>query len=100
MCPSAPPVQPSPAPDSFVLMAGPTSSRAARIRGIWHDPRIRRRFWLTLVSGAVFLVFLAIGVWTRACAGDRCPSIAGINGSNEDQASKVYAADGRQIADY
>jgi penicillin-binding protein 1A len=81
-------------------MAGPTSSRAARARGFWQNPTNRKRVWLTLLGAIVFMAFLLVGVWTRACAGDRCPAISGINGSNEDQASKIYAADGRQIADY
>ena len=81
-------------------MAGPTSPRLARLRGFWKNPRNRRRIGLTLLGGTAFAVFLLIGLWTRACANDRCPSIANINGANEDQASKIYAADGRQISDF
>ena len=37
--------------------------------------------------------------WGRACAGDTCPSIAELSSYDPDQASKVYAADGRLITD-
>ncbi|HET7470211.1 MAG TPA: PBP1A family penicillin-binding protein [Gemmatimonadales bacterium] len=38
-------------------------------------------------------------LWTRACAGNSCPSIAELGGYDPNQASKVYAADGRLITD-
>lgn len=41
-----------------------------------------------------------VGAWTRACANDACPSTAGLTEFDADQASKVYAADGRLITDY
>ena len=81
-------------------MAGPTSSRWDRVRGAWQNPRTRRKAGLTLLAGVAFFVFLLVGLWTRACANDRCPAISGINGNNEDQASTIYAADGRQIGDF
>ena len=37
--------------------------------------------------------------WTRACAGNSCPSIDELGGYDPNQASKVYAADGRLITD-
>ena len=37
--------------------------------------------------------------WGRACAGNTCPSIAELGGYDPNQASKVYAADGRLITD-
>jgi hypothetical protein len=39
-------------------------------------------------------------LWSRACAGGACPSIAGLNEYDPDQASKVYAADGRLLTDF
>ena len=83
-----------------MAMAGPTSPRLARLRGAWKNPRNRRRAGLTILAGGVFFAFLLVGIWTRACANERCPSISSINGNNEDQASKIYAADGRQISDF
>lgn len=64
-----------------------------------------RRRWLrvtllTLLAAVVFGLMLAIGIWTRACAGGACPSIAGLTNYDPDQASKVYAADGRLITDF
>lgn len=48
------------------------------------------------VFGAIFL----LGAWTRACAGGTCPSIAELENYDPDQASKVYAADGRLVTDF
>jgi len=47
----------------------------------------------------VFAAALVLGAWARACAGNRCPSIEGLGTYDPDQASKVYAADGRLITD-
>ena len=50
-----------------------------------------------------FLLFTAavlFGAWTRVCAGGACPSIATLTTYDPDQASKLYAADGRLITDY
>jgi len=65
----------------------------------WRTPKIRRRALLTVLGLTVFGAALALGVWARACSGNRCPSIAGLDSYDPDQASKVYAADGRLITD-
>jgi penicillin-binding protein 1A len=49
------------------------------------------------VAAFTFVTFLTI--WMRVCAGTRCPSIEGLDSYDPDQASKVYAADGRLITD-
>jgi penicillin-binding protein 1A len=67
--------------------------------GWWHNPKIRRRTLLSILGAAVFAVALVWGAWARACAGNRCPSIEGLGTYDPDQASKVYAADGRLITD-
>jgi penicillin-binding protein 1A len=63
------------------------------------SPRGRR----ILLVGSLALVALALAVlaaaWSRACAGNTCPSIEELGGYDPDQASKVYAADGRLITD-
>jgi len=63
------------------------------------SPRARRN----LLVGSLALVALALAVlaaaWSRACAGNTCPSIEELGGYDPDQASKVYAADGRLITD-
>jgi penicillin-binding protein 1A len=40
---------------------------------------------------------LAVGAWTRACAGAACPSIGILESYRPTQALKVYAADGRLL---
>jgi penicillin-binding protein 1A len=42
---------------------------------------------------------IAVGSWTRACAGNACPSIVQLEGYRPTQAAKVYAADGRLITE-
>ena len=59
---------------------------------------------LLLAGGGVISIVglgsgLAVGAWTRACAGGICPSIAVLEQYRPRQSSKIYAADGRLIAD-
>jgi 1A family penicillin-binding protein len=83
--------------------ATPTSEGApaeqgwkARLAPFWRP----REF---LLAGG-FLVALAIGgawgSWQNLCAGDACPSIAQVRVLEHDQTSKIFAADGRQIAEF
>lgn len=51
---------------------------------------------LVLVGGGAGTVF---GSWTRACAGGACPSIATLDQFRPVESSKIYAADGRLLAD-
>lgn len=65
----------------------------------------RRSLWSKLLLGAlgvaVFGMVVVLGAWLRACAvPGACPSIAGLTSYDPMQASKVYAADGRQITDF
>jgi penicillin-binding protein 1A len=69
----------------------------------WRDPAKRVR----IIAGALLLGAygggLSVGSWTRVCAAERCPSIsrlAGVGVNPQTQTSKVYAADGRLIAEY
>ena len=55
---------------------------------------------MLLLAAALFLATAGIGAWNRVCAGGACPSIAGLSNYDPEQASKVYAADGRLITDY
>ncbi len=71
-----------------------------RCRRIWSDRTFRRTAIVALLGGAVFVLTAGVGAWTRACANDACPSIQGLTGYDPDQASKVYAADGRLITDF
>ena len=53
-----------------------------------------------LAAAVVFGLAIVMGAWGRACAGGACPSIAVLSNYDPDQASKVYAADGRLITDF
>ncbi len=55
---------------------------------------------ITAFAVVAFGAAFAFGAWSRACAGSRCPSIEGLGEYDPDQASKVYAADGRLITDF
>jgi penicillin-binding protein 1A len=74
-------------------------SRRARLRGVRLSPRARRNILVGVLAACAFgLAFLA-AAWSRACAGNTCPSIDELGGYDPNQASKVYAADGRLITD-
>ncbi|MEE8061450.1 MAG: PBP1A family penicillin-binding protein [Gemmatimonadales bacterium] len=73
----------------------PTPAR----RPLWRRPGVQRGFLIGVLSLTVFGLTFAAGAWMRACAGSRCPSIEGLEGYDPDQASKVFAADGRLITD-
>jgi penicillin-binding protein 1A len=87
------------ATDSFLTMAGPSSPRFARLRAFWRNPNQRRKVGLALVGTVAFFAVVLFGIWTRACAGDAC-NISSLTGYDPDQASRIYAADGRQIGDF
>ncbi len=83
-------------PDSFDTM----KQLFERGRRIWSSRRFRRTVVFVLLGGGVFALTVGVGAWTRACANDACPSIQGLTGYDPDQASIVYAADGRPITDF
>ncbi len=58
-------------------------------------------FWGGIAAiGAAVAGFGAVyGSWTRACAGGACPSIATLDQFRPVESSKIYAADGRLLAD-
>ncbi len=70
-----------------------------RVRRYWQAASTRRRALLVLSAIAAFSFMVFLGLWTRACAHDAC-SIQALAGYDPEQASIVYAADGRRIADY
>ena len=77
-----------------------TPRPASRLTRWWHFPRRRRNVLVGILAVTLFMVALLAGAWTRVCAGGACPSIAGLTNYDPDQASKLYAADGRLITDY
>ncbi len=77
-------------------MARRQNSLGARVR---LSPRARRNIVVSLLAAAAFGIAVLVAAWTQACAGNSCPSIAELGAYDPNQASKVYAADGRLITD-
>ena len=67
----------------------------------WRRWFTRRRVAVAALLGGAYGFGLAYGSWTRVCAAERCPSISRLEPGQEGpaQTSKVYAADGRLIAE-
>ncbi|MBA3443693.1 MAG: PBP1A family penicillin-binding protein [Gemmatimonadales bacterium] len=63
------------------------------------SPRARRNILVGFLATLAFGLAILVAAWSRACAGNTCPSIEELGGYDPDQASKVYAADGRLITD-
>jgi penicillin-binding protein 1A len=63
------------------------------------SPRARRIALVSFLAVVAFALATMTALWTRACAGNGCPSISELGGYDPNQASKVYAADGRLITD-
>ncbi|HEX3235342.1 MAG TPA: PBP1A family penicillin-binding protein [Gemmatimonadales bacterium] len=63
------------------------------------SPRAQRIVLVSSLAVVALALAILLAAWTRACAGNSCPSIAGLGGYDPKQASKVYAADGRLITD-
>src|SRR5918994_1968533 len=77
-------------------MARRLPSFRARVR---LTPRARRIIVVSFLAVVAFGLAVMMAAWTRACAGNSCPSIAELGAYDPNQASKVYAADGRLITD-
>jgi penicillin-binding protein 1A len=75
------------------------SSRKFRLPAIRLSPRARRVVLVSFLGLAAFGTAVLLAAWGWACAGNSCPSIDELGGYDPDQASKVYAADGRLITD-
>jgi len=65
----------------------------------WLHQVTRGRVLFMALLGVLFLFGAAYGSWTRVCAGERCPSISRLINTGPAQSAKVYAADGRLIAE-
>jgi penicillin-binding protein 1A len=66
----------------------------------WDGVLSRRGLLGGAALAAMFAVGFSWGAWSRACAGERCPSIARLTtGTGPQQTSKIYAADGRLITE-
>jgi penicillin-binding protein 1A len=69
------------------------------LQRVWNSQRARRIVLVSFLAVVAFGLAVLTALWTRACAGNSCPSIAELGGYDPNQASKVYAADGRLITD-
>src|SRR5919205_481182 len=69
------------------------------IQRLQPSPRARRVILVAFLATVAFGTAILVALWTRACAGNSRPSIAELGGYDPNQASKVYAADGRLITD-
>jgi len=70
------------------------------LRRWWYTPRIRSNIITLLLAGFAFGTGFLTGAWRRACVGGACPSPAKLTqGYDPEQASRVFAADGRLVTD-
>ncbi len=76
------------------------STRRERWRAFWKaHPRLVRTILLILVFGVSFGGGALYGAWALVCRSGRCPSIAVLEDFTPRQTSKLYAADGRFVAE-
>ena len=69
-------------------------------RRFWHrHPRLTRALLLLGVFGAAFGCGLLYAAWALVCRGGACPSISILDDWTPRQTSKLYAADGRFVAE-
>ena len=76
-----------------------TDFRPSRLSPSRLSPQARRNILVGILATLAFGLAVLMAAWSRACAGNTCPSIEELGGYDPDQASKVYAADGRLITD-
>ena len=79
----------------------PRSGPPERGGGSWaaRNPQLVRRGLLAVTFLGAFALGGLIGAWTLACRGNHCPSIAALDSYQPSQTSKLYAVDGRFIAE-
>jgi penicillin-binding protein 1A len=70
-----------------------------RLPTVHLSPRAKRNLLVGALAAFAFVLAFLAAAWSRACAGNSCPSIQELGGYDPNQASKVYAADGRLITD-
>ncbi len=73
--------------------------RFDRFRLWWRRSSARRRLGVVVLAAFVASATLILVAWLRACSGTVCPAISELENFDPNQASKVYAADGRKITD-
>lgn len=73
------------------------AKRVAKFRT--EHPTLVRVILLVLTFGFAFGAGLAYGAWTLVCRGGQCPPVDSLNDYTPRQTSKLYAVDGRFIAE-
>lgn len=76
-----------------------TGSRSSRASWFSRHPRLVRGVALCLTFGTAAGLGAAYGLWSLICRGNRCPSIAVLESYQPKQTSKLYAVDGRFVAE-
>ena len=76
-------------------MASPSSRPGFLAR----HPRLVRALTLTLVFGAAAAAGATVATWRLICRGNRCPAVSVLESYQPKQTSKLYAADGRFVAE-
>jgi penicillin-binding protein 1A len=87
-------------------MSEPQASTSTRRRWLGHFKRFRREhpvatraIALSLTLAVSFVVGMLISAWALVCRGQRCPAIEVLDEYTPNQTSKLYAVDGRFIAE-
>ena len=62
-------------------------------------PKLTRSLLLAFAFGSAFAIGFAYASWALVCTGGRCPSVQVLDEYQPRQTSKLYAADGRFIAE-
>src|SRR2546430_2671901 len=62
-------------------------------------PRFTRGFLLVACFGTSFVLGFGYASWAMVCRAGRCPSAEALEGYEPRQTSKLFAADGRFIAE-
>lgn len=76
-----------------------SSPRASRSSWFSRHPRVVRVVALGTTFGLAAGLGGAYGMWSLICRGNRCPSIAVLESYQPKQTSKLYAIDGRFVAE-
>ncbi|HEU4563920.1 MAG TPA: hypothetical protein VFS05_04690, partial [Gemmatimonadaceae bacterium] len=63
------------------------------------SPRLQRTLLLVAIFGAAFAAGIAYASWSLVCRSGQCPSIDVLEDFTPHQTSKMYAADGRFVAE-
>ncbi|MDQ3243881.1 MAG: PBP1A family penicillin-binding protein [Gemmatimonadota bacterium] len=72
-----------------------TTKRTFRKR----HPTLVRSLLLTITFGTAFALGLGYGSWALVCRGGQCPPVEALGEYTPRQTSKIYAADGRFLAE-